>query len=513
MNLLIRRLTALAGASLISLVGTNWGFSAAAQAATVPGPIYKLASKPTVYVERNGKLHAIASATMFYDLGYQWNQLHTVQQLPDPIGSPVQLFKLAMNPEIYLYQQGVLHWIPSAQVFDAQGYQWDNVYDVTKLPAAIGSPVQQPSVLPQNAAVMTGFPYVPASGTKTFVVDALTHNGLLESTYSGTGSVKITQNPGNLSVYNGSAWVQSGSVPVHFTHGQGTIQVKAGTSAWETMTLQPLSQNNLGGSQQIESVPNTANQVGWRVFTPQGQAVNGKNPLYESSTAQQLLLEPVNAQGHVVPGTMADGVGVMIHPSFLNYCSVTRGGCSDDIGLHYMTGGAQSFTFTNPYPVSGAPIVFKVLPSAPTSADVTQISFGTSTLPVSQQVPLNASTVNGNTATSSLQTVGQIQANTSYDIQVELFYAKGEPLTDLSVLSHLAPLGIAPKVMNASQRSTASTLSSPTISNEHVTIAYRTGSASNVPDVLRLHEDTLGGEGGVGPPYNGDYLFLITNAF
>ena len=510
MNLLTRRLTALGAVSLISLVGTNWGLTSVAQAATVPGPIYKLASKPTVYVERNGKLHAIASTTMFYDLGYQWNQLHVVQQLPAPIGSPVQLFKLASNTAVYLYQQGALHWIPSAPVFNSQGYQWDNVYAVTKLPAVIGSPVQQPSVLPQNAAVMTGFPDVPVSGTKTLVVDAFTNNGLLDSTYSGTGPVKITQNLGNFSVYNGSTWVNSGTVPVHYSHGQGTIQVKAGTSPWATMTLQPVSQNTLAASQPIESVPNTANQVGWRVFTSQGQAVSGKNPVYGSSTAQKLLLEPVNAQGNVVTGTMTDGVGVMANPSF-NVCPENAIICNE-IGPYYMTRRAQSFTFSSQYATSEKLVVFEVLPSAPTSAEVTQVSSGTTTLPVSQQVPLNVSTVNGNTVNSPIQTVGKIQANTSYNVQMELFYAKGEPLTDLSVLSHLAPMGVAPKVMNASQRSTASTLSSPVMGNEHVMIAYRSGSSSNVPDILRLHEDLLGGNG-VGPPYYGNFLYLITNAF
>ncbi len=501
MNLLTRRLTALGAVSLISLVGTNWGFTSVAQAATVPGPIYKLASKPTVYVERNGKLHAIASTTMFYDLGYQWNQLHVVQQLPTPIGSPVQLFKLGMNPEVYLYQQGVLHWILSAQVFNSQGYQWDNVYDVTKLPAVIGSPVQQPSVLPQNAAVMSGFPYVPVSGTKTLVVDAFTNNEQPDTTYSGTGSVKITQNSGNLSVYNGSTWVNSGTVPVHYSHGQGTIQVKAGTSPWATMTLQPVSQNTLAESQQIESIPNTTSQVGWQVFTSQGQAVSGKNPVYQSSTAQKLLLEPVNAKGDVVTGTMADGVGVMANTGF-NVCP--RGGTvCNEIGPYYMTSGAQSFTYSNLYATPGTPVVFEVLPSAPASAEVMQVSSSaTNSLPVSQQAPLDG----------SIQTVGQIQANTSYNIQMELFYAKGEPLTDLNVLSHLAPMGVAPKVMNASQRSSASTLSSPTMGNEHVMIMYRSGSSSTVPDILRLHEDSLGGNG-VGPPYYGNFLYLITNAF
>ena len=512
MNLLTRRLTALGAVSLISLVGTNWGFTSVAQAATVPGPIYKLASKPTVYVERNGKLHAIASTTMFYDLGYQWNQLHVVQQLPTPIGSPVQLFKLGMNPEVYLYQQGALHWIPSAQVFNSQGYQWDNVYDVTKLPAVIGSPVQQPSVLPQNVAVMSGFPYVPVSGTKTLVVDAFTNNEQPDTTYSGTGSVKITQSSGNLSVYNGSTWVNSGTVPVHYSHGQGTIRVKAGTSPWATMTLQPVSQNTSGGTQQIESVPNTTSQVGWRVFTTQKQAVSGKNPVYRSSTAQNLLLEPVNAQGNIVTGTMYDGVGVVANPSF-DVCPENATVCNE-IGPYYMTTGSRSFSFPNLYITSGTPVVFEVLPSAPAGAEVTQVSSGSSTLPVSQQVPLNLPTPNENTVSSPIQTVGQIQANTSYNIQMELFYAQGEPLTDLSTLSHLAPMGVAPKVTNASQRSNASTLSAPTMGNEHVMITYRSGSSLNMPapDILRLHEDSLGGNG-MGPPYYGNLLYLITNAF
>lgn len=488
----------------MSLAGISLGLTSNAQAAQVPGPIYKLASKPAVYVERHGTLHQIASVAMFYDLGYQWSQLHVVSQLPAPIGSPVKLFKLSTKPQVYLYQGGTLHWISSAQVFNAQGYQWDNVYDVAKLPAVIGSPVPQTSVLPREAVIMTGFPDVAVSLRKTFVIDAMKSNSnQVNSSYSGTASVTIVNNPGHLSVYNGSTWVSSGSVPVHYIHGQATIQVQGGSSPWGTISLKPSSQEtgNFSNIQKIETVPNTTHQVGWRVFTPQGQPISGSHPAYSSSSSKTFVIEPVNAAGNIVTGTMADGVALMADPA-LTFCPRALTVCNT-IGPYYLARHGKSFSYSGSLFESGTPMVFEVLPSSPSMAQVSQVTTGSGTsLSLSQPVPLMGTT----------QTVSGVNPNTSYTIKLQLFYAKGEPLTDLTTLSHLVPLSFTPKVLNASQRSSASTLGPATMGQTHIQIAYKSGSTAQVPDVLRLYGVIMSGDG-VAPPSMSYLLYLITNVF
>ena len=130
----------LSGVLLISSTGLIFS-SAIADAATVPGPIYKLSNGPTVYVDHNGSLHAVASPAMLYALGYQWRELITVKTLPASIGQPINLLKLPASPQVYWYQNGQLHWIENEKVFSANGFQWSNVYLVRNLPAPVGTPV------------------------------------------------------------------------------------------------------------------------------------------------------------------------------------------------------------------------------------------------------------------------------------------------------------------------------------------------------------------------------------
>ncbi len=465
-----------------------------------------MATQPTVYIERHGTLHAIQSATMFHDLGYQWSQLHVVGQLPAPVGSPVQLFKLATGSTVYLYQGGTLHWIPSEQVFYARGYQWDNVYDVAKLPAVIGSPVSQSSVLPQQAVIMSGFPYVPLNGTKTFVVDALNKMGQFNSTYGGTSTVKILQNQGQLSVYNGSTWVRSGTVPVHFSHGQAMLSVKAGSTAWRGIVLQPAAQSSPAGgdSNEIANIPNTTTgQVGWRVYTAQKKPVSGKNPVYPSSSAQQFLLEPVNAQGQIVAGTLADGVGMVVDPA-LAYCP---GGTvpgeqpvCNEIGPYYTSGSALAFHYSGQgYFSPRTPIVFKVLPASPTQGLVTRVTTLSShtSLAVSTPTIFSQTSSPSHPSDTMIQTVSGVKPDTQYTIQSQLFYAKGQPLEGLAMLLHFSGTNDLPMVVNSSARTTPSTFSHETMGNKYISVTYKSGSASTVPDVIS-------GFGGV---------TLITNAF
>ncbi|MCL5013494.1 MAG: hypothetical protein M1493_05830 [Firmicutes bacterium] len=484
MNVFTRRLAAVGVISLISVTGTNWGFTAVVQAAGVPGPIYKLASKPAVYVERHGTLHQIPSVAIFYDLGYQWSQLHVVQQLPDAIGSPVELLKLPTKPAIYLYQQGTLHWIPSARVFNALGYHWDNVYNVAKLPAVIGRPVSEPAALPQEAFLMSGFPYVPVSGTKTFVVDAFTNTAQFDSTYGGTSRVTITQNPGHLSVYNGATWVDSGSVPVYFHHGQGTIQVKGGSSAWGEITLQPASQSSSAGgaNQQIETVPNTTSQVGWRVFTPKLQAVAGNSPAYAAQGSQPFLVEPVNSNGQIVPGVMRDGVSVVPTPRIAG-CPQDITGCQPQ-GLYVGSHGTSFSYSTYPAFPPDAPFVFAISPLPPQGARVSAVSASAN----NTSLPI--------LSTNGTEEVTGIQPNTHYTIQLQLLGGgSNDPITDLPLLTHYvsglnnSSFAESGKIIHYGiPRSIPAQLGTEIQGQNHITVSYTSGSPNyDSQDILQLY--------------------------
>ncbi len=146
----------------VLLAGSILAWPVAAHAAPLPGPLYKLASSPTVYVEHNGTLHAIASPAMLYDLGYTWQDLHTVKTLPVPIGTPITLLKLPSSPAVYLEHNGHMHWIASAKIFNQNGFQWANVYTVSQFPAPIGSPIT--STAPPNNTRQVGWQVFTANG-------------------------------------------------------------------------------------------------------------------------------------------------------------------------------------------------------------------------------------------------------------------------------------------------------------------------------------------------------------
>ncbi len=94
---------------MLSLAALSVSFpTQTAEAYSIPGPIYKIANQPAVYIQHNNKMHAIPSPNFFNDLGYQWNDLHTVTTLPDPVGSPVQLVRVAGQSPVYWYHNGEL---------------------------------------------------------------------------------------------------------------------------------------------------------------------------------------------------------------------------------------------------------------------------------------------------------------------------------------------------------------------------------------------------------------------
>ena len=271
----------LSGVLLISSTGLIFS-SAIADAATVPGPIYKLSNGPTVYVDHNGSLHAVASPAMLYALGYQWRELITVKTLPASIGQPINLLKLPASPQVYWYQNGQLHWIENEKVFSANGFQWSNVYLVRNLPAPVGTPVTgiikgtNTESPPASYASLSAFPYIPAGGTKTIAMEALNANGSLDTAYNGSLSVSSSSTDVRLENHTGGGVL--GPISVPFTNGVGTLTMKAAQ-----VTGRVVIQWNTG-SLPVTIMPNTTNQVGWRAFTASGTPISSLSPVTTSTT-------------------------------------------------------------------------------------------------------------------------------------------------------------------------------------------------------------------------------------
>ncbi|WP_020375429.1 hypothetical protein [Sulfobacillus thermosulfidooxidans] len=474
---------------------------ATVNAFSLPGPIYKLADKPTVYIERNGKMHAIANETIFYDLGYQFTELHVVNTLPAPIGSAVDLFKLPNKPQVYWYSQGTLHWIASAQIFVAHGFQWDNIYTVSQLPAPIGSPISASSTPPSTILPLVGFPDVIVGQTKDIMIDGLTSSYQVDQSYSGTIPVTLSGSSHNFSIWNGSSWVSSGTVNVSLHDGTGIIQVKSGNTPWQSADL-IFGSSGSQDTQQLTSVPDTTKQVGWRVFTDSSHPtpVSGEHPAYPNGSST-FLIEPVNAHGQIVPGTLADKVDVAADPQvYIGGCDFSWPYC-DILSSPYVSTKGIAFTDNQAVLPSSTPVVFALSPQAPVQALVTAVTPKGSSSAITPSALVK-------TSSGDIQTVGGILPNHSYVIQLQLQTSSGQPILGLPELGLTTSTQIS---LYQNKRSTPSTLSFEKAGENHLYFLYNSGSKDNSPDVLALFGSPPGNN--LPPVDQSIFLELITNSF
>ncbi len=463
-----------------------------ANAATLPGPLYKLASTPTVYVDHNGSLHAIASPAMLNDLGYTWNDLKTVTTLPAPVGAPITLLKPQSSAQVYLYQKGQLHWIESAKVFNQNGFQWSNVYAVSQLPAPIGSPITG-TVTPTNTVPpaasyksLSAFPYIAAGGTKTIAIDALNTNGSIDTTYHG--NLTVSSSTSHVTFKTAAGRYTSGPLSVAFTNGVGLLTVKAGSTTGNTS----LRWSN--GELNLTVLPNSTSQVGWRAYTASGVPVSSVHPV---TSGAKLILEPVDAQGAIVPDTSADNVSLYVNsnaPFYLGYVNNMPFGGPPSLMTAYASASTNpSYTFTgsafnsNLGVNSSYPATFPVSPNGPANVKVTGVS-GSS----SSAAPVVSNPVSN--SIGQLQLVNGIQADHTYSVQLQLETSNNQPILGIAqlLLSQAYPTTSASNqspnfTVSKGGRTTPSTLTFGHLGTNHVYLTYHTGSAHNVPDVLSLY--------------------------
>jgi hypothetical protein len=92
-------------------------------------------SGPEIYVLQDNKLRWISSLEAFEFFGYQWNQVHIVDDsfLEEfEKGRPIHvLLKCQGSPHIYALENGKKRWIKDIPTFEAEGYVWDDVKFVT----------------------------------------------------------------------------------------------------------------------------------------------------------------------------------------------------------------------------------------------------------------------------------------------------------------------------------------------------------------------------------------------
>jgi hypothetical protein len=95
------------------------------------GTLIRERSSPGVYVSYGGKPFGIPSPEVFTSLGLDWS---LIRQIPDgslvnlpPTPRDGTLLREQNDPPIYVVEAGQLRHVPSAEVFQARGFVWEDV--------------------------------------------------------------------------------------------------------------------------------------------------------------------------------------------------------------------------------------------------------------------------------------------------------------------------------------------------------------------------------------------------
>ncbi|MCY0899286.1 MAG: glycosyl hydrolase family 18 protein [Firmicutes bacterium] len=155
------------------------------------GTLIRVKGDATVYVVENQSLRAIASASLFNDLGFQWSSVITVPQLPGlPMGSALTtaaplfqngaLYRLQGSTAIYVDEGNVLRHVPSAALFNAMGFSWADVHTIPSIsPLTVGPPLGSTTIPAVAASIVQAVTLIPTAQDLGYWI--LLQNGHVET--------------------------------------------------------------------------------------------------------------------------------------------------------------------------------------------------------------------------------------------------------------------------------------------------------------------------------------------
>jgi hypothetical protein len=105
--------------------------------------LYRMEGSPRVYVIKNKKKHWIQTPKEFNAAGYNWGKVkvvspETLEEYPDDEEtSTIELLRAVGSYKVYKIDNGKKRWIKTAGEFNAAGYKWKNIKEVS--PEALAS--------------------------------------------------------------------------------------------------------------------------------------------------------------------------------------------------------------------------------------------------------------------------------------------------------------------------------------------------------------------------------------
>jgi len=113
---------------------------------SLPGPaepnsnsgvtLYRVREQHRVYVIKNKKKHWIKSPKEFEDNGYSWSEIQEIsaellEEYPEAETLVAELLRAVGSHKVYKLEGGKKHWIRTAGEFNAAGYKWGDIQEVS----------------------------------------------------------------------------------------------------------------------------------------------------------------------------------------------------------------------------------------------------------------------------------------------------------------------------------------------------------------------------------------------
>ena len=98
--------------------------------------LYRMPNSPRVYVIKNKKRHWVRTAEEFERNNYKWDEVQEIsaellEEFPEAEALITELLRAVDSHKVYIIENGKRRWIETAGEFNAAGYKWKDIKDVS----------------------------------------------------------------------------------------------------------------------------------------------------------------------------------------------------------------------------------------------------------------------------------------------------------------------------------------------------------------------------------------------
>jgi hypothetical protein len=99
---------------------------------TTSATLMRASNSPKVYEIKNNKRHWIPTAQIFGSYGFNWSNVQIVSESTLNAYPRAKLLRAIGDAKIYyLTESGMIRHIPTTQIFESYGNQWEDVFEVS----------------------------------------------------------------------------------------------------------------------------------------------------------------------------------------------------------------------------------------------------------------------------------------------------------------------------------------------------------------------------------------------